>query len=102
MMVVYFGFNKKIGNVSFYDSTGQRDTGIQKPYSEETGSLIDEEVRKLVSDAYNRTKEILIHNKVSLQQLADLLLSKEVIYKEDIEAVLGKRPEFSIEPVKAG
>ncbi|ULQ52475.1 ATP-dependent zinc metalloprotease FtsH [Flavihumibacter fluvii] len=102
MMVVYFGFNKKIGNVSFYDSTGQRDNGLQKPYSEETGSLIDEEVRKLVTDAYNRTKEILTQNKVSLQKLADLLLTKEVIYKEDIEAVLGKRPEFSIEPLKAG
>ena len=92
MMVVYYGFNKKIGNISFYDSTGQRDMGIQKPYSEETGKLIDEEVRKLVMEAYQRTKELLQNNKASLQKVADLLLKKEVIFKEDLEIILGKRP----------
>lgn len=92
MMVVYYGFNKKIGNISFYDSTGQRDTGFQKPYSEETGKLIDEEVRKLVSNAYERTKEILQQNKGSLTKVAELLLKKEVIFKEDLETILGKRP----------
>ena len=56
MMVVYYGFNKKIGNISYYDSTGQRDMGIQKPYSEETGKLIDEEIRKLVNTAYEHCK----------------------------------------------
>jgi cell division protease FtsH len=61
-------FNKKIGHISFYDSTGQRDTGIQKPYNEETGKLIDEEVRKLVSEAYQRTRELLQQNKESLQK----------------------------------
>ncbi len=92
MMVVYYGFNKTIGNISYYDSTGQRDTGFQKPYSEETGKLIDGEVRKLISNAYQRTKDILQQNKISLQKVAELLLKKEVIFKEDLENILGKRP----------
>lgn len=96
MMVVFYGFNKKIGNVSYYDSTGQRDMGIQKPYSEETGKLIDEEVRKLVSDAYQQTIKILQQNKTSLQSVADLLLKKEVIFKDDLEKILGKRPEKNV------
>jgi cell division protease FtsH len=91
MMVTYFGFDKKIGNVSFYDSTGQRDMGIQKPYSEETGKLIDEEVRQLVANAYEHSKEILESNKESLRKVAELLLEKEVIYKEDMEQILGRR-----------
>ncbi|WP_220096058.1 ATP-dependent zinc metalloprotease FtsH [Daejeonella oryzae] len=92
MMVVYYGFNKKIGNVSFYDSTGQRNEAIQKPYSEETGKLIDEEVRKLVNDAYERTKKLLRLNRETLQKVAELLLKKEVIFKEDLEMILGRRP----------
>ena len=93
MMVVYYGFNKKLGNISFYDSSGQRDMGIQKPYSEETGKLIDEEVRKLVSDAYNRAKEILQLNMIALKDVAGLLQKKEIIFKEDLENILGKRGE---------
>jgi cell division protease FtsH len=101
MMVVYYGFNKKLGNISFYDSTGQRDYGIQKPYSEETGKLIDEEVRQLVATAYDRTKGILEKNKEYLQKLAELLLQKEVIFKEDLEAILGKRPgDAFLQPIK--
>ena len=92
MMVVYYGFNKKIGNVSYYDSTGQRDVSIQKPFSEETGKLIDEEVRKLINDAYQQSKEILQQNKGLLIQVAELLLKKETIFKEDLEGILGKRP----------
>src|SRR5581483_10246571 len=91
MMVAYFGFNKKLGNTSYYDSTGQRDMGIQKPYSEETGKLIDEEVRKLVNRAYEQAKEILTQNRSSLDKVAQLLQAKEVIYKEDLEDILGKR-----------
>ena len=91
MMVAYFGFNKKIGSVSFYDSTGQRDTGLVKPYSEETARLIDEEVRNLVNNAYEQTKEVLLQHKDLLDKLAALLLQKEVVYKEDLESVLGKR-----------
>lgn len=92
MMVVYYGFNKKLGNVSYYDSTGQRDMSIQKPFSEETAKLIDEEVRKLVNDAYQRSKELLQQKKTSLIRVAELLLQKETIFKEDIEGILGKRP----------
>ncbi|MBL7745599.1 MAG: ATP-dependent zinc metalloprotease FtsH [Chitinophagaceae bacterium] len=93
MMVAYYGFNKKIGNISFYDSTGQRDIGIQKPYSEETGKLIDEEVRKLVDAAYQRSKTILLENREALIKVAELLLQKEVIFQEDIEHILGIRPD---------
>jgi cell division protease FtsH len=101
MMVAYFGFDKKIGNVSFYDSSGQRDMGIQKPYSEETEKIIDEEVRLLINDAYAQAKEILEKNKASLQKIAELLLTKEVIFKEDIENILGKREqENNASPVK--
>lgn len=89
-MVAYYGFDKKIGNISFYDSTGQSET-FQKPYSEETGKLIDEEVRKLISEAYESTKAILLNNKDSLITTAELLLQKETLYKEDLEAILGKR-----------
>lgn len=91
MMVAYYGFNDKVGNVSFYDSSGQRDTGFQKPYSEETGKLIDEEVRKLVDNAYQRTKNLLLQNKEYLIKVAELLLQKEVIYKDDLEKILGQR-----------
>lgn len=102
MMVMFYGFNKKIGNVSFYDSTGQRDAGLQKPYSEETGRLMDEEVRKLVAAAYERAKEVLRENKVQLKAVAELLLKKEVIFKEDLESILGKRKDHSpTVPIKA-
>lgn len=92
MMVTYYGFNKRIGNVSFYDSTGQRDTGLVKPYSEETGRLIDEEVRKLVHEAYEAARELLLQNKDLLVKVAELLLQKETLYKDDLESILGKRP----------
>ncbi len=89
-MVAYYGFNSKIGNISFYDSTEQN-TGFQKPYSEETGKIIDEEVRKLVAEAYAQAKDILTQHKNELASIATLLLQKEIIYKEDIEKILGKR-----------
>jgi AFG3 family protein len=92
-MVVYYGFNKKIGNVSFYDSSGQRDISIQKPYSEETGRMIDEEVRILVSSCYERSKNLLERNKESLCKIADLLFKKEIIYKDDIDHILGNKVE---------
>lgn len=89
-MVAYYGFNSKIGNISFYDSSEQN-TGFQKPYSEETGKIIDEEVRKLVAEAYAQAKDILTQHKNELASIATLLLQKEIIYKEDIEKILGKR-----------
>lgn len=91
MMVAYFGFNKDLGTVSFYDSTGQRDAGLVKPYSEETARMIDAEVRQLVQDAYEHTKDVLKQNRDALDRLAALLLEKETIYREDIEAVLSER-----------
>jgi AFG3 family protein len=92
-MVAYYGLNEKLGNVSFYDSTGERDNMFQKPYSEETAQLIDKEVRSLIEKAYERTKKILVENRKELDQLAELLLKKEVVYKEDIQKILGDRPE---------
>jgi cell division protease FtsH len=91
-MVVYFGLNKRIGNVSYYDSTGQSEYSFTKPYSEHTSQVIDEEVSKLVESAYQRAKEIITENKDKLIQLGDLLLEKEVIFKEDLEHIFGKRP----------
>ena len=90
-MVVYYGFNEKVGNISYYDSTNQRDLSIQKPFSEATGEMIDEEIRKLVAKAYLEAKTILIKNRSSLDKVAELLLKKEVIYKEDLETILGTR-----------
>lgn len=90
-MVAYYGFDAKIGNVSFFDSTGRTETGLQKPYSEDTGKLIDEEVRKLVEECYQRAIEVLAQHKQELIALAELLLQREVIFKEQIEQVLGKR-----------
>jgi cell division protease FtsH len=99
-MVAYYGFNEKIGNISFYDSTGQRDNSLQKPYSDETGKLIDEEVRKLVAGAYDRAKQILSQNKEGLIKVAEKLLEKEIIFKQDLEAILGNRPAGSGTPVQ--
>jgi cell division protease FtsH len=91
MMIAYYGFNKKIGNISFYDSSGMRESAFQKPYSEETASLIDSEVRQLVNESYEHAKTILRQNKAALTQVAELLLEKEVIFKEDLEKILGPR-----------
>ena len=90
-MVAYYGLNEKIGNISYYDSSGSSETSFQKRYSEETAQMIDEEVRKLVEKAYDLTKKILIENRDALGEIAELLLDKEVIYKEDVEKIIGKR-----------
>lgn len=91
-MVVYFGLNKKIGNVSYYDSSGQNEYNFTKPYSEKTAQTIDEEVSILIEKAYSRAKDILSTKKDKLLQLGDLLLEKEVIFREDLERIFGKRP----------
>ncbi|MCP3932101.1 MAG: ATP-dependent zinc metalloprotease FtsH [Bacteroidetes bacterium] len=90
-MVAYYGLDDKLGNISYYDSTGQYEQSIQKPYSEATAEIIDEEVRKLVSTAYERTKKVLNEHREQLEGLARLLLEKEVVFKADIEGVFGKR-----------
>ncbi|WP_431209500.1 hypothetical protein ACQ86N_25440 [Puia sp. P3] len=90
-MVAFYGFDKKIGNVSFFDSSGGRDNPFQKPYSEETGRMIDEEVRQVVGEAYAIATGILAAHRVQLDALAELLLKKEVVFKEDLEMVLGPK-----------
>jgi len=91
-MVVYFGLNDKIGNISYYDSTGQQEYTFTKPYSEKTSEIIDQEIRKLIESAYDRAKEVIIANREKLESLALQLLKKEVIYREDLEAIFGPRP----------
>lgn len=90
--IVYYGLNDKVGNVSYYDSTGQSEYSFGKPYSESTAKTIDDEVKKMIDIAYARTKQILLANKEKLTQLAEKLLDKEVIFKEDLQAIFGKRP----------
>ena len=80
-MVSVYGMNGKVGNRSYYDSSGQ-DYSFTKPYSEATAKVIDEEVSKLIETAYTRAKSILKEHKKQLKELAELLLEKEVIYKE--------------------
>jgi cell division protease FtsH len=91
-MVVYFGLNDKIGNISYYDSTGQQEYTFTKPYSEKTSEIIDQEIRKLIEAAYERAKEVIIANREKLESLALQLLKKEVIYREDLETIFGPRP----------
>lgn len=91
-MVSVYGLNDKVGNISFYDSTGQSDYAFQKPYSEKTAELIDTEVKAIIDNAYERTKKILKDNRDKLDKLAQLLLEKEVIFKEDMQDIFGTRP----------
>jgi ATP-dependent metalloprotease FtsH len=91
-MVVYFGLNKKIGNISFYDSSGQTEYSFQKPFSEKTAEVIDKEISLLIESAYDRAKKLLTENRAKLEQLANVLLDKEVIFHEDLETIFGKRP----------
>ncbi|MGZ3883943.1 MAG: ATP-dependent zinc metalloprotease FtsH, partial [Bacteroidia bacterium] len=96
--IVYYGLNDKVGNVSYYDSSGQSEYSFGKPYSENTAKIIDEEVKKMIDIAYARTRQILTVNKDKLTQLAEKLLDKEVIFKEDLEEIFGKRPFDKDEP----
>ncbi len=91
-MVSIFGMSEKVGNVSFYDSTGQSDYSFTKPYSEKTAELIDSEVKVIIDSQYVRAKQVLIDNAEGHKKLATLLLEREVIFSEDLEAIFGKRP----------
>jgi cell division protease FtsH len=91
-MVVYFGLNKRIGNISYYDSTGQSEFTFQKPYSEKTAEVIDKEVKEIVESAYERAKKLITGHKEQLEKLSLVLLEKEVIFREDLEHIFGKRP----------
>jgi AFG3 family protein len=89
-MVTVYGMNDKLGNISFYDP--QSEGAFQKPYSEETGKLIDDEVRKLSETAYNRVRKLLTERMHEVKLIAEALLEKEVLYKDDLERLIGKRP----------
>ena len=91
-MVTMYGLNDRIGNVSYYDSSGQNEYSFGKPYSESTAQAIDEEVSKIVEIQYERAKRILTENKDKLTALATQLLEKEVIFKEDLAVIFGERP----------
>ncbi len=90
-MVTIYGLNEKIGNVTYYDSTGQSEYSFSKPYSEETAKTIDKEISMLIESQYERAIKILEENKDKLNQLADILIEKEVIFKDDLETIFGKR-----------
>jgi cell division protease FtsH len=89
-MVTVYGMNDKLGNISFYDP--QQDQAFTKPYSDETAKLIDEEVRKLLEGAYERTKQLLVEKKAEVEKLAEALLDKEVLFQSDVEELIGRRP----------
>jgi cell division protease FtsH len=91
-MVTIYGLNDKLGNITYYDSSGQSDYNFSKPYSEETAKVIDFEISKLIEEQYQRAIHLLETNKEKLTQLADILIEKEVIFKDDLETIFGKRP----------
>jgi len=91
-MVTIYGLNDKIGNLTFYDSSGQSEYNFSKPYSEKTAELIDKEVSNLIETQYQRAIDLLETNKDKLSQLADILLEKEVIFKDDLQKIFGNRP----------
>ncbi|MDR0982112.1 MAG: ATP-dependent zinc metalloprotease FtsH [Culturomica sp.] len=91
-MVTIFGMSEKIGNLSYYDSSGHNDFSFTKPYSEKTAELIDAEVKEMVGNAYIRAKKLLSEHREQHKQVAELLLEREVIFSDDLEKILGKRP----------
>src|SRR5210317_625575 len=91
-MVTIYGLNEKLGNITFYDSSGQNEYGFTKPYSEVTAKLIDDEISKILKEKNKRAIQILKEHKDKLTTLANRLLEKEVIFKDDLEHIFGKRP----------
>lgn len=91
-MVTIYGLNDAVGNLTYYDSSGQSEYNFTKPYSEKTSELIDKEISSLVETQYQRAIELLTKHKDKLSQLAEILLDKEVIFKDDLERIFGKRP----------
>ena len=104
-MVTVYGLNDVLGNVTYYDSQGQNEYAMDKPYSEHTAETIDQEISKIIEKQYERAIEMLENNREKLDQLANLLLEKEVIFKENVEEIFGKRPwdkeEEKVEEVSA-
>ena len=91
-MVSIYGMSDKVGMLSYYDSTGQSDFSFTKPYSEKTAELIDAEVKDMVTAAYERAKQLLNDHREQHRQVAELLIEREVIFSDDLESILGKRP----------
>ena len=101
-MVTIYGLSPNIGNISYYDSSGQSEYSFGKPYSEETAKKIDIEIKGIIENQYDRAVQILTENKDKLDALANKLLEKEVIFREDLEEIFGKRawdPELTEKPV---
>jgi len=91
-MVTVYGLNEKIGNLTYYDSSGENEYGFTKPYSEKTAELIDEEISKMIEEQYQRAIGILMKHKDKLTELATVLLDKEVIFKDNLQKIFGDRP----------
>lgn len=91
-MVTVYGLNEKLGNITYYDSSGQTDYNFSKPYSEETARTIDQEISIIIEAQYQRAIKLLQENRDKLEQLADILIEKEVIFKDDLENIFGRRP----------
>jgi cell division protease FtsH len=100
-MVAYFGMNEKIGNISYYDSQGAQDITFGEPYSEKTAEIIDSEVHELVESAYQKAKEILNENRDNVDILADTLMKREVLFRDDLERIFGPRPADAAKEVKS-
>ncbi len=100
-MVTVYGLNESLGNITYYDSSGQNEYGFTKPYSEETAQKIDKEISILIEAQYKRAIDLLKKNKDKLDELARRLLEKEVIFKDDLEKIFGKRPFEKQEEVKS-
>jgi ATP-dependent metalloprotease FtsH len=90
-MITIYGLNEKLGNITYYDSSGQNEYNFNKPYSEETALIIDKEISALIEGQYQRAINLLQENKDKLIQLADILIDKEVLFKDDLETIFGKR-----------
>ncbi len=91
-LVTYYGMSPEVGNISFYDSTGQSEWGLTKPFSEKTAETIDAEVRRMVEEAYAKAKELILTHRDQLDELATQLYDKEVLFREDLERIYGPRP----------
>ncbi len=98
-MVTIYGLNDSLGNITYYDSSGQSEYNFSKPYSEETAKLIDKEISALIESQYQRAITILTENRDKLVKLADLLCEKEVIFREDLEDIFGRRPFEKVETI---
>ena len=90
-MVQYYGMSDKVGALSFYDSTGSRGYELTKPYSEKTAELMDQEVKRIIADVHERTKNLIESHMAEFTEIGNLLYEKEVIFAEDIEKILGPK-----------